>query len=322
MQRHSIRGVWNNPAGKQMVDPPIGTPVARDIKYGRLHTLGTPTIGATFASTGPLCLGCGGDSDAAALLEKDLQRPLDGAVAFTDNSTIEANDFVFWLQWPGSRKLVVSQTLTEPGWDMAATAGGSHDGEYQDAVDNLLPYADRILAVRIGWEFNVTGGYPWTIGGSGTNQSAANYAACFRRFAKKFREKMPHVLIDWCPLADHNVPDAWYPGDEYVDIIGNDVYQKQAFHSDSFQQVLEWNAGLYWQEKFASAHGKMMGFPEWATDYDTQTFVYRMAEFMYRPRQVRVAYQGWWNTTDSFSSAFKDLPNNYRAYKEMFGEPL
>jgi hypothetical protein len=321
MQRKGLRGTWFSPTGLTPDGVPTGTKVDRDMAIGRMDSCGVPQVDSALITTDPILGAYLDGQELMPRMESQLNRPINMAVAFTDNTTLSANDFVFWLQWPGSRKVVVSQTLTQPGWDMNLSAGGTYDAVYSAAVDNLVPYKDRILAVRIGWEFNVNGGYPWSIGGAGSNQTPANYAASFNRFALMFRERLPGVLIDWCPLWDHTLPDAWYPGDDAVDVIGNDVYVKQAFHANSFTPVLYGTAGLLWQEQFAQAHGKMMSFPEWAIDYaNGADFIMKMAEWMRKPRSSRVLYQGYWNSNSAVSTALDDLPLNLAAYKAAFAE--
>lgn len=325
MQRKGIRGTWNSPAGLSVTATPTGTKTDRDLAIGRLQVGGVPMADARIMSSGPLLGAYVNDGPPnMGKFELQLNRPIDIAVAFTDsnNPDITANTYPFDLQWPGSRKLVLSHALIGFGWDMAVSAAGGHDADYSAAVDNLVPWKERILAIRPGWEFNANNSYPWTIGGAGgTNQTAANYAASFQRFASYIREKLPGVLIDWCPLSDHTLPDAWYPGDEYVDVIGNDVYCKQAFHANSFRPFLTQTAGLYWQEKFASVHGKLMSYPEWAIDYTSgAAWIKAMAEWMHRPRACRVAYQCYWNSNDIVNSALTSKPLNLAAYKAAFAE--
>lgn len=297
----------------------------RDMAIGRMHVGGVPTVDSQYINTGPLlgifCESTNNDPAIVNRFEKDINRPVDLVTGFSDNGDLTINDFVFYLQWPGPRKVIISQTLSNPGWDMAVAAAGGHDSEYQQAVNKLIPWKHRILSVRIGWEFNANGGYPWSIGGAGSNQTPANYAAAFHRFATMFRAGLPGVLIDWCPLSDHTIPDAWYPGDDVVDVIGNDVYVKQAFHPNSFAATLATPAGLLWQEQFASAHGKLIGYPEWAIDYtDGSAWIQAMAEWMMRPRANRCIYQSYWNSNSVVGTYLNDKPLNLAAYKAAFGE--
>jgi hypothetical protein len=324
MHRKGIRGTWNSPAGANAFALPTAVLEDRDMAIGRMTPGASPLVDAQYFGTNPV-LGAYAEQDSISQFELQLNRPIKLITAFTDsnNPDITANTFPFDVQWPSDRKLILSHALIGYGWDMNDSASGVHDSDYEAAVDNLIQWKERIFSIRIGWEFNANNGYPWSIGGSGgTNQSAATYAASFANFAKYVREKLPGVLIDWCPLSDHTVPDAWYPGDEYVDIIGNDVYIKSAFHLNSFAESLNQTAGLYWQEAFAQTHGKLQGYPEWGTDYtDGAAWITAMAEWMRRPRSAgRVIYQSYWNSDSVVTSALTPKPLNLAAYKAAFGE--
>lgn len=328
MQRRGIRGAWRRTAGRTPDGEPTGTVVDRDLRFGRMDVGGMSLCDQRHMSTDPIFAAYTAslniNPSEIARFEQHMNRPIDAVVAFTDhnNADVASNDWPFYLQWPGTRKLILSHALIGFGWDMDDSASGVHDSDYIQAANNLVPWRDRILSIRIGWEFNVDNGYPWSQGGTGgSNQTPANYAASFARFASKIRERLPGVPIDWCPLADHPLPDDWYPGDEYVDIIGNDVYVKQAFHSNNFSQVLGWTAGLYWQEAFATQHGKLMSYPEWAIDYTNGSdFIQKMSEWMRKPRASRVLYQGYWNSNDVVSTKLDDKPLNLAAYKAAFAE--
>lgn len=258
-----------------------------------------------------------GELEDIEAAEEQLGRQVDAVLAFTDhtNTDITVNTFPFEDQWPGDRKLILSHALSVDGWDMVEAGDGTHDAEYLEAVENLVPFRDRIFALRIGWEFNATAGFPWTVGGNGTNQSAANYVLAFARFAAMVREFLPEVLIDWCPLWDQGVPDAWYPGDAYVDVIGNDVYLNSAFWTDQFYDALfNTDADLSWQEAFAQAHGKYMSIPEFGSNFNTGTWVDSMLRWMKRPRASRVLYHCFWNSAVTFDSSFAAHPLNAAAY--------
>lgn len=257
------------------------------------------------------------DETEAQRIEAALGRELDAITAFTDhtNTDFAENTFPFTDQWPSGRRLILSHCLSVDGWDMNEAADGTKDPDYAEAVANLVPYRDRIFALRIGWEMNATGGFPWAIGGNGTNQSAANYVAAFQRFALEIRLAMPEVLIEWCPLWDQADPATWYPGDEYVDVVGGDFYLKNAFWADQFYDTLA-NAAwdLQTMEAFAQAHGKFLAISEFGSDYNTGTWVQSIIRWMRRPRTGRVLYHGYWNSAQSFDSSFATYPLNEAAY--------
>ena len=109
---------------------------------------------------------------------------------------------------------------------------------------------------RPGWEFNLDQGWDWTIDKIG----AGEYKRQFVASATGFREGCPSCLITWNPNSGQGGVDRAaqaYPGDEYVDVIGVDVYDwanEDAF--DGAGGLNEWVA-------FAREHGKKMSLPEW-----------------------------------------------------------
>lgn len=321
MQRKGIRGTWSSPAGISPRAEPTGTKLDRDLRIGRLDVGCVPQVDSYLLTTDPLLGAYVGPQTGFARMESQINRPINVAVSYTDAANIVANVFVFEDMFPGSRKLILSQTLTQPGWDMDDSASGVYDSLYEQAMQNLVPWKHRMLSLRIGWEFNAHD-YPWAVGGAGSNQTPANYAASFARMAGFARKYLPGVPIDWCSVWDHDLPDPWYPGDEFVDIVSSDMYVRSAFHPHNFEQLLTGTAGLHWMESFANTHGKLMAFPEWATDYDDGAdIINAMVEWMRRPRVNRVLYQCYWNSNEaSIGSALDDKPINLAAYKAAFAE--
>jgi hypothetical protein len=278
-------------------------------------------VDAPFREAVPSCaLTLFGDSGSVATAETFLKRDVQAATAYTDQATLTSNTFPFTLQWPGTRKLVLSHSLMPTGGNMATYAAGGFNATYQTCANNLIPYRDRILAIRIGWEFNAPGIYPWCAGGAGTNQTQPNYIASFQNFARILKNTLPEIPITWCPLADNALADPWYPGNDYVDVIDVDQYMNSAFWGDSFDNTLfSMNNSLKWQEAFAATRGKMMAWSEWGTDYNTGTWLTKMAQWLKQPRQTRVLYQGYWDSDLGFASALATHPVNKAAYIAAFG---
>jgi hypothetical protein len=260
-----------------------------------------------------------GDANSLAAAEKSLNRAVDAITAYTDKKTLTSNTWPFTSQWPGSRKLALSHCLVPEGADMAAYAAGKFNSAYQTAANNLIPYRSRILAIRPGWEFNCPGIYAWCKGGPGSNQTPANYIGAFQQFARILKATLPEIPIDWCPLADNPQAEPWYPGDAFVDIIGVDQYMNSQYWNDDFNNTLtKMPNSLGWQEKFANAHGKLMSWPEWSTDFDTGTWVAKMSEWAAR-HAGKLLYHGYWDSDADFKSAFASHPVNKAAYVAWFG---
>ena len=122
---------------------------------------------------------------------------------------------------------------------------------------------------------------------------------------------MPRLRVIWNPQG-YGAPDipanstqAYYPGDKYVDVVGNDLYH-QNFKS-------EWAAN----QRLYDAHpNKPYSFPEWGLwAIDDPKFIETMAEFVRTHRRVElVAY------FDSVPGSTWDLaskPKSKAAYRKL-----
>jgi hypothetical protein len=247
-------------------------------------------------------------------MEAWLGRPLDFVQDYGDENALNKNIFRF-DEWPSHRKIALSQPLSsKEGWNLADAAGGRYDRVYAQCADSLKLVRDRLVSVRIGWEMN--GGWmPWSEGGPGTNQKPEHYVAAFRRLARMIRAAIPGVPIDWCPNFD-KPSDAYYPGDEYVDIVGVDVYLNKQYFPDRWSFVLQAPSGLNWLESFAQRHNKLISFPEWATNYDSGSFVSNMHDWM---SQRPVIYQAYWNDDSAFPGKLDHYPHAKEAYLKAWG---
>jgi hypothetical protein len=149
-------------------------------------------------------------------------------------------------------------------------AAGAYDEHFRALARALVRHGQRDAIIRLGWEFN-EGWYRWSIvGGKG-----ADYAEYWRRIVRTMRAVSPRFRFDWCT----NNGSAWggdapidpasaYPGDAYVDYIGQDVYD-QSWAPDFADAAIRWKDlvdkpyGLAWLARFAREHGKPMSLPEW-----------------------------------------------------------
>lgn len=80
---------------------------------------------------------------------------------------------------------------------------------------------DGAIYVRYGHEFNIPGHYPWSRWGH------RKFVREFRAVANTFKHVNPGVRMIWCPNTKYEGSTPirnWYPGNEYVDVIGIDGY--------------------------------------------------------------------------------------------------
>ena len=141
-------------------------------------------------------------------------------------------------------------------------ARGSYDAHWRRFASSLVESGCGDAVLRLGWEFNGRF-FPWAAGGH-----EADFVAYWRRVVETIRDVDGQAFrFDWSVLAGNANADveAAYPGDDVVDIIGLDAYDTSelAEPEDRWNDQLDRPYGLRWHAQFASAHGKVMSFPEW-----------------------------------------------------------
>lgn len=151
-------------------------------------------------------------------------------------------------------------------------AQGSYDEHWERAVRYLRQQRDRDDYVfRPGWEWNSAKSYPW---GIVDEQWAEAYQATFRRLVGIIKTTFPGAKIDWCSLKKGQSKkkiDLFYPGDDVVDYIGQDRYDRypSAPTHEAWikaQDQTDRNGGPLgiraWL-RYAQSKGKPMSIPEW-----------------------------------------------------------
>jgi hypothetical protein len=88
------------------------------------------------------------------------------------------------------------------------------------------------------------------------------------------------LRVIWNPVAGHGGWLPFYPGDRWVDLVGNDMYSLGGDFSRSA------NDELY---AFARAHRKRYSFPEWGTAADHAEFVRYLCDFIKSKAAVELA---------------------------------
>lgn len=200
-----------------------------------------------------------------ARLQSDLGRNLDAFTTFTDTP----GGVSTMLSYPNSNQI---NTLWGPSGmnsnaDFANFASGSLDADINTAIDAMVSATapGKTLAVRVFHEFNYN-----------TSPPISTFIAAWQHMVPVIRARAAShgvtILIDWnfaYPNAENALPnrnpELWYPGDAFVDIIGNDWYDSNQSTNLSDLRTgnnLGTTHGFDWQTSFAQAHGKMVSFPE------------------------------------------------------------
>ena len=205
--------------------------------------------------------------------------------------------------------------------NLQAVARGDYDARYRAVAELLVAggYPDAIL--RLGHEFNAL----WPPYSSRGNEQ--DFVDAWRHVHDVFSSVSTQFRFDWTalrgPFEAHALP-AW-PGDDYVDIVGLDVYWRPASDRPAWDQS-EWETEfmpvLRAQLDFAVAHGKQVSFAEWAVEgVDEPRFVeelYRWFAGLPDSGPGSLAYQAYFDSGQS-RERLNDHPATRATYRALFG---
>lgn len=177
-----------------------------------------------------------------------------------------------YAMWPATERGGLPKNATHVQVGKAVfprAAAGEFDKYWKQLAESLVSGGLPNAVIRPGWEFNGTF-YDWSATG---DTGAAQYAEYFRRIVRAMRS-VPGAdfSFSWCMVQERAGSldlEKAYPGDDFVDDIGFDVYN-QLFkanlnHEQQWQNLKSGiKYGLDWQLAFAKAHGKPVSYPEWA----------------------------------------------------------
>ena len=224
--------------------------------------------------------------------------------------------------------------ITSAGWLKQARAGGAraivafgmmpetHRGQHAQCANGVFDTYMRQLGtklvasggadavLRLGWEANRMGGFPWAATGDG-----ASYKACFRRWVRTLRSVTGQKFtIDWNMGRQGNLPYSvaqLYPGNDVVDVVGVQLYDTCPPSPDEATWTKNQNAtrngvpaGAYTWLAFAKGKGKRLSVPEWGVggsyggckqpSFDNPFFIRKMHEF-FKANAGSIAYEAYLN---------------------------
>lgn len=152
---------------------------------------------------------------------------------------------------------------------MAAGASGAYDNYFVQLARHLVAAGMRNAILRLGWEFNERS-YPWYAAGQ-----AASFVRYWRNIVTAVRSVPDSTFaFEWNPDrgdqggGDSTVGDlaSYYPGNQYVDIVGLDVYdsswQSYPGAAAEFQSIRTQAWGLDWLADFGQLVGRPLAIPE------------------------------------------------------------
>jgi hypothetical protein len=276
-----------------------------------------------------------------------------------------------WSQWKkggAGRRLILSVPLLPGPWDLSgptqgdqahtavsleAGARGEYNARFKKLAENLVRYGLGDSVLRLGWEFN-GGWYAWR---AGKNPEA--FAGYWRQIVKTMRAVPGTEKLQFCwnpamRYLQFPAEKAW-PGDQWVDIVGLDVYDdsydqgtypypKDASAAEiARRQRLVWEKGLVWGDHslkfwcdFARKHNKLFAIPEWGVferpdthgGLDDPYFIEQMHKYLYNPANrvyfhcyfdVQAGDGGHQLSPGKSGTEKTKYPQAAKKFKELFG---
>ena len=221
--------------------------------------------------------------DRFAQFERELGTPIRYVVTMADSRSPSAMMSSVWGQFAKSDaylpkvanrvEVVLSMPLafgpggmgmTQAGQstirqNLQATAAGRLDAEFRVAARYLKEagYGDAII--RLGHEFDGD----WAPYSARNNNDA--YIAAFRHVHDVFKSESSAFRFEWTSMDARFIqygPPA-YPGNDYVDIIGLDIYWRERAAITDAQWNNQMKNVLIAHQAFAASKGKPVSYPEW-----------------------------------------------------------
>jgi len=227
-----------------------------------------------------------------------------------------------WVEADARRRLVLSVPMLPGAWNrsgppkgiaakqpvsLAAGARGEYNAYYEMLAKKLVEHKLEKTILRIGWEMN-GGWYVWR-----ASDDVKSWTEYFRQIVKTMRA-VPGQQFQfvWNPATDYGqfAAETSYPGNEFVDVIGIDVYD-QSWGKDTYpipkdatpeeterRQKKAWsdwiwggNHGLKFWNDFAQKQQKPMAVCEWGVcqrsdgrgGLDNPYFIEQMHKFITDP---------------------------------------
>ncbi|MFK8023547.1 MAG: glycoside hydrolase family 26 protein [Ilumatobacter sp.] len=222
----------------------------------------------------------------------------------------------------GNANARTQEGRTEIRSNLELVTSGEFDAAYRRVAERLVEAGFPDAVLRLGHEFNGAWA-PWS---SRTNEE--EFIAAWRHVHEIMSAESPDFRFDWTAIRASWAewgPSA-YPGDDYVDVIGLDIYWRVTPADDDswdtevwrlqYQRVLEEHLA------FAEAHGKPVSYPEWGLGGgDVPQFVEAMHEWLSDlPTEGpgRLLYHAYFDGNRQYD--LDQYPASRARYRELFGD--
>jgi hypothetical protein len=237
-----------------------------------------------------------------------------------------------WLQAAPGRRIIISQPMVPEdapaNWE-ALGAAGDYDSYATQLAENLVANGMGNSIIRLGWEANAQADPENQLGTDASTY--ADWAQYWDNIVTSMRA-VPGAdfQFDWT-VNQYWQPipfSEWYPGNNYVDIIGIDAYdtgmdQTYASPEQRWLDLYNEKDGLAALAAFAAANGKPMSIPEWSLGTpaigganDDPTYVQGLGQFI---AANDVEYNSYfYGGTGNNLVYLPNAPLSVAAYKQYF----
>jgi hypothetical protein len=198
-------------------------------------------------------------------------------------------------------------------------ARGGYADRFRALARQLVADGEAGAVIRPGWEMNAPW-YDWS-----QRRCSRSDPKCFAKAWRTVVTAMrsvpgQHFKFLWCVYDTGSDPSAAWPGDGYVDIVGDDVFDWGGGlggdyprhldggkdHQAAWHNLLTASTGLNWLARFSAAKGKPIAIPEWGLAYqsygggDDPLYVRNMVAWQ---KAHNVAVSIYWGIGHTWSSS-------------------
>ena len=311
-----------------------------------------PALFATLALFLPLSLrasepltGVFGENSMQRVLDYEawLGRTVDVILCTVDFQRWENYRYANWLSQTvygkrGDRKLVYDVPIIIKDSSYAEAKTGKYDEHWKCLAGSILENNPGTYEIVIRPSHEMNGEwFAWGVGGNKAAQ-IPDLIASWQRFHGVFRGVAggERFRFSFSTTEGASDPRPMWPGDEYVDIVGQDVYWKpKAMGGEGWETndpkeawemrvspsgYNEWNLGG--MLAFAKSHGKPFQIDEWGVwGPDAAPFVEAMSAFL---KTNGARSQTYWNSNGGYAGELtprdQEWPKTTQAFKTAFGK--
>lgn len=276
--------------------------------------------------------------------EKWLGRPVDVILCTVDFQKWENYRYADWLSGTvygarGPRRLVYDVPIIIQGASYAEAKTGAYDDHWRCLAESILKNnpGEYEIVIRASHEMNGEW-FAWGVGGAKQAQ-IPDFIASWQRFHGVFRSVAggARFRFSFCATEGASDPRPMWPGNEFVDLVGYDVYWKpkvmggEGWETNDVQEAWEKRTSPYGYNEwnltgmlaFARGKGKPFQIDEWGVwGPNAGPFVEKMAAFL---RENGARSQTYWNSDSSYPGQLntrdKEWPATTAAFRASFGKP-